>query len=437
MKQFIKFVLIALLLDISLLGQVQIPGALGSEVPPLQTGEEAAANNVLTLGLRAGSTFDDNALNNNLNKHSDIQYDLQPLIRFTERLRRLNWDLQYEPGVAFNQHFSSQNYFSQRSAADLSYRVTNRFTVSVHGSSSISSNPFDRFNQTTTQLGPLDQPNLSVALPRVKQITEEASMGLDYELSAHTFVGATGSFSDLRYHNLLGTANGNNRLIDTRVVHGRTFIGHRFSQMQTIGVSYDFMDLTFPHATSRTQTHSWTVFDEINLHPNMSLTIYVGPQYSHLHDQLVVDLFFFRITLPVSRTMWSPEAGADFDWQRSHTGLRANFARRITDGGGLIGAVQSLSGAVRIRQDLSKRWKGDIGGQYARNDALGVGSAAKYRSYSGGVGLTRILTRDLSIEARYERVHQTNIGTISGGAFSDHNRASLSLIYQWQHPLGR
>src|ERR1051326_4159908 len=65
----------------------RIPQALGSEIPPLTTSSEELYTNVLDLSLQVSALFDDNALSNNLNKHSDTGYDVQPTIEFKQELR--------------------------------------------------------------------------------------------------------------------------------------------------------------------------------------------------------------------------------------------------------------------------------------------------------------------------------------------------------------
>src|SRR5438270_9602905 len=139
MNQFYKLAPAILFFGIPLLAQVAAPGPLGSEVPALQTGAEQAVTNEIRLGVRASGTFDDNALNNDQKKHSDIQYDLQPSVTFLEKLRRLDWGFRYEPGVSFNPHFTSSSYFSQLAALDLAYQLQRHLTFTFHASSRISS----------------------------------------------------------------------------------------------------------------------------------------------------------------------------------------------------------------------------------------------------------------------------------------------------------
>src|SRR4029077_8868731 len=144
--------------------------------------------------------------------------------------------------------------------------------------------------------------NGSVFLPRTKRQAEEGSLDLTDQLSPHTLVGASGSFSQVRYSNLLGNAQGNLRLIDNRAVHGRGFITHEISRSQSLGATYDFQDLAAPKGHVRTETHSWGPFYELKIKPNMKLTVFGGPEYSRQHDQVEINNFFFTIELPFFRT---------------------------------------------------------------------------------------------------------------------------------------
>lgn len=433
-----------LIFSLPLWGQASAPEPLGAEVPPLLTGEEAAVKNMLTLGIRVADTYDDNELSNNTQRVGSFQYDIQPTVSFEQALKRLDWSFHYSPGFSINQRLANQRYFSQSGSADVAYELSSHLLMRVHGATTITTNPFDQLdrNSSSSQLSLQDRPNGAVVLPQVKQIGEEGSLDVDYELSEHTSIGATGSFSNMSFRNLQGDKTSNSRLIDTRIVHGRSYIAHKISRKQTIGANYDFQDLSFPKAHARTETHSFQLFDTFEFKPGMKLTIFGGPDYSRLHDQVEVNLFFFQITIPVFRTMWSESGGADFSWQTPRTALRSSFVRKVSDGGGLIGAVLLHSGDLEVRRELTRRWTGDIGGNYSDSNSLtaGVGlstGTSHIRSYSASGGFTRRISENIDFGIHYQRLHQ-NQGSPSGLALvADHNRVYASIEYQWKHPIGR
>ena len=297
--------------------QTAMPQPLGAEVPPLTTGSEQAAKNVLELRLRVAGTFDDNALADNRNRHSDTEFDFQPTIDFRQELERMKWNMFYAPGFSANQHYSARRYFSQTAGSAFSYQLLKHLALNLHGKASLTTNPFDQLdrNASTPQSNLLDRPNTTVVLPKYKQVGVDGGIGLDWFTSPFTTLNLSGDISDLRYRSLPTQSFSQRRLIDTRIVHGHGGVLHRWTARQTVGALYDYQDLAFPLAHSRTVSHSVMGFDEFAIKPNMKLTLFGGPEYSRLHDIVEVNFLFFIFRRPTFRTMWSPTAVAEFSWQ--------------------------------------------------------------------------------------------------------------------------
>jgi hypothetical protein len=277
-----------------------------------------------------------------------------------------------------------------------------------------------------------------VVLPKSKQIAAEGGIGLDWLMSEFTTVSLSGDITDLRYRNVVEpTSSEDKKLIDTRTVHGQGTIAHRWTARQTVGVFYDYQDLAFPDAHSRTTTHSFQGFDEFAITPHMKLTLFGGPEYSRQHDQVEVNFFFFTITIPTFKTMWSPTAGAQYSWEGARNAFRSTYVRKITDGGGLVGAVTLNSGDAQFKRRLTPKWDLNIGGFYATDTALGFAGTSGLHSWAANGGLERKITQNLYVDVGYSHLHQTRNGTVAGLDKEDHNRVVLSLDYRWDHPVGR
>lgn len=417
----------------------EVPQALGTEVPPLETGSEQLAKNVLDLRLRLASVFDDNALGNNLDRHSDQEYDVQPTLDFKQELERLQWSLYYAPGFSYNQHYSQRRYFSQLAGSDFAYLLRKHLQLHLHGQAAVTSNPFDQLdrNASAPQLNLIDRPNTSVILPKYKQIAGQGGIGIDWFESAFTTVNLSGDISDLRYRNLATPTLSSRKLIDTRVVHGHGAILHRFTAKETLGFMYDYQDLGFPKAHSRTVTHSFQAVEQYSFTPNMTVTLFAGPEYSRQHDIVELNFLLFILSFPTFHTMWSPVAGAQYAWQGQHNAFRASYVHKISDGGGLIGAVTLNHGEAEFRSQLTRRWTFTLDGYYGDSDALGAAGTSTLKSYAGNIGFERELTPNLFVDLAYSRLHQKRSGSVAGLTNEDHNRVLFSLEYRWSHPLGR
>jgi len=99
--------------------------------------------------------------------------------------------------------------------------------------------------------------------------------------------------------------------------------------------------------------------------------------------------------------------------------------------------VAKLSGAtLEFRRQLARQWTVDLLASYEDNKALsGTSRSLTYVSATGG--LTRMLSQSTSLEFRYWRVHLSSNSAPAGTYLADHNRVSMSLIYDLKHPLGR
>lgn len=419
--------------------QTEMPEPLGAEVPPLTTTSEIPTKNVLELSLRLTSYFDDNALGDNLNKHSDTSFDATPTIDFKQELERLKWDFFYSPGFTYNQHFSDRRYFSQLAGGQLAYQLFKHVELKFHGDGTLTTNPFEQLDRSISlpQGNVIDRPNTSVILPKTKQIEANGGLGVDWFESAFTTISLSGDITDQRYRNLAVQTVAQQKLIDTRTIHGHGAVLHRISARQTVGVMYDYQDLGFPVAHARTTSHAVEGFDEFAITPNMKLTLFGGPEYSREHDQVELNLFFFTIVLPTFKTMWSPTAGAQYSWQGSRNALRAGYIHKISDGGGLIGAVTLDDGNVEFRRQLTRRWTFDLDGYYANNNSLGFAGSSRLRAWAANSSIERAITPNLSVSAGYSRLNQRRSGLVGGAAADDDNRVLISLRYRWDYPLGR
>ena len=338
MKQSLTKFAVALVAFLFAALPVHSQDALSPTMQPLQTEAQTEPKNVVTFGLVVGSVFDDNALGDNKNRKSDFQYNAEPLIRFQQHLKTLDWGFHYRPGVSFSQRFSSNDSFRQEAGADMAYKVSPRLFVKGSEASSISTNPFQQVG--TSGLGVLDRPNPTIVLPRVREISNDGSLEVLYLLGRFTSLSLTGSASDAHYHNLFGTSRDTLRLIDTRTLHGRSTLAHRFSRRQSAGVFYEYQDLGFPRAHARTQTETIALFDEFQINPAMKITVFGGPEYVRIHDQAAVNFFFLTITIPIFKTQWSGSGGVTYEWRGQRNALHSGFVRRVSDGGGLVGSVK-------------------------------------------------------------------------------------------------
>jgi hypothetical protein len=308
-------------------------------------------SNYLRGGLVFGSAYDDNvSAEANGKPISDLSYSIWPTISLDQTRSRMHWLLNYSPGFTFYQKTSSLNVVDQNLGVDFKYRLSPHVTLNLRNSLMKTSNILNQPNQGFTQpvSGGVSAPNDSVIAPIADMLRNTANATLTYQFSANGMVGASGTFTNLHYLDQAQVPG----LFDSVSRGGSAFYNHRLSKMHYIGATYQYqMFLAYPTVgQSETQVHSALLFYTLYLKPTLSISLFGGPQYS--------DTSQFGVP---SSTSWTPAAGASMSWQGRLTSFAASYSRRINDGGGLNGAVQSNGVDGSLRRQLTKALSASIG----------------------------------------------------------------------------
>jgi hypothetical protein len=401
----------------------------GGEGYALAYASETPRTNYLRGGLVFGVAYDDNAFSTGAKPVSDVSYSIAPNIALDQSRSRLHWTLSYSPGFTFYQRYSSYNQSSHNLGASLSYRLSPHVTFSAQEGFSKTSGSSNQFtpSEATGSSGAVQTPNETIIAPIADMISDTSSARLSYQFSQNGMVGVTGNFSQLHYPNHSQVPG----LFDSNTSGGGAFYTHRLSGKHYIGATYQFQKYISraPNMGDQaTQTHSFVGFYTFYFKPTFSFSLFGGPQHSQTHGFGVLPL-----------DMWSPSGGGSLSWQGQHTSISVNYSRRISDGGGLQGAVTSNSADTSLRRQLTRNLNATFGLSYATNKVLDAlpASNTNGHSLSGSAALQRAFGEHFSMMLGYSRLHQTynNIAAISNAPNRD--RVSFSVSYQFQRPLGR
>src|ERR1700730_7974936 len=429
--------LLLMLLPLTTWAQDIVPATVTGEMPPMGLTTEPTFTNLMIANLSLGTAYDDYAAATPKTARTpDFQYYVLPGFGFQQTRRQVSWSLSYSPGLSTSQRFSERDQFTQGVHADITYRITPRLVLHVRQDYSASSYPFEPLasNPFLPQLGPLNGPNNSTVLPRTRQVSRISNASITYHLSAHSAIGVTGSFSDVSYGETAAAPAGT-AFIGSRSTNGSAFFFHQFSPRQSIGIEYQLLNVSFPHNPSHTIVNTFLVTHRMNLSSRSSFDLFIGPEYSRTHDQIALNPLFFVQHFQLFQTGWSVAGGATYTWNGTHTAFQASYARHITDGGGLFGAVGMNRGSIQLQRQLSRRWHGDLGADSADNHMLNLSQAnLALRTVTARAGVRRELSKNLWLRASYARVRQT--GGLSS-LVGDHNRGEVSLNYQFLRPIGR
>jgi len=403
------------------------PAPVGGEGYSLAFSSEERGN-YLRGGLTLLSAYNDNLFTGtNGRPTSDVSYTIMPTIALDLFRSRVSGDLSYGPGFTFYQKTSSHNEADQNLALDMKFRLSPHVSLSLRDSLQKTSNIFSQsiLGSGSVSASP-QQPNDSVIAPLASILRNTASAQITYQGTANALIGASGTFSNLHYPNASQVPG----LSDQSSRGGSAFFTERFSRRHYVGLTYQYqMFLTSPNQIqNQTQTHSILLFYTLYFQPTLSVSFFGGPQHSDTE----------QTGLLPSRA-WSPSTGVSAGWQGAHTSFAVTYARTITDGGGLPGAVHSNSAGVSLRQQLTRSLNAGLGANYSINKVLDplISPNSGGHTISGNVTLQYALGQHFDVGVGYMRLHQSygNIPAVS--TTPNRNQASVSLSYQFRRPLGR
>jgi hypothetical protein len=409
------------------------PAPLSGQNYSMDFSSETQRSNYVRGGLTFGAAYDDNVQTNSSgNALSDVSYSVSPTIALDITRSRLTWNVVYSPGFTFYQKYSGLNQSNENVATRFSYRLTPHVTFSAQEAFAKTAGTLNQPCQTdaASSCGTVDSPNSSIIAPIADTLTDSSNAQLSYQFSPGGMVGLTGDFSVLHYPNAAQVPG----LYGSSTTGGGAFYTHRLSGKHYIGATYQYQrylthpDGLFTQPGLATQAQSLMLFYTLYLQKTISFSLFGGPQYTLSSGGF----------LPQFHS-WSPGGGASLNWQGQHNSLLVSYNRKISDGGGLQGAVSYNGADLSLRHQFSAAWNGGVGADYAVNkilDPLVLGGVGGH-TLSGNVSLQRTFGEHFYAMAGYLRSHQSYSGITAIAIAPDRDRVWLSLGYQFQRPLGR
>jgi hypothetical protein len=412
------------------------PPPVSGQAYPTSAGSEERSN-YLHAGLSFTSAYTDNAIGS-VSGHpvSDFSYSLFPTVALNETTTRMHGELSYAPGFTFYQRTSSLNQADQNASINFQYRLSPHVTFSAHDTVQKTSNVFNQpdLGSSTGITGSVGAPNFSIVAPITEQLRNSGTVGVTYQFARNAMLGGNGTFSNLSYPNPAQVSG----LSDAATQSGSAFYALRIARSHYIGAMYQYQRLaSYPtKGVGETQTHAALLFYTLYWSSQFSMSFFGGPQHS---DTLQPPQQTASSSAASQARSGIPAVGASLNLQERLTNFSASYAHVIAGGGGLIAAVKMDSAAAVLRQQITKRLSGSIGGSYVQNDVLGTYVAGNQsgHSISATASLQEALGEHLSVQLGYTRLHQEYSGVSILASTPDTNREFISLSYYFSRPLGR
>lgn len=411
----------------------QIPAMLGGRGSSLAFLSEMERANYLRAGLNVGVAYDDNALISSSGQVGNTTFSVFPNIAINQSSPRMRWSLGYGAGLTVNQRLSNQNQGSHNLNFDSEFRLSPHVNLRAAEEFTLTTGMFGANVGSDFQPGP-GGANNTLLTPLANQRSSTTVVETNYHFALRDVVGASGSLYDLHYSDV---STGPGTLVDARTATGSAFWLHEILRGDWAGFSYGFQRLTFD-PSGDTRVHTFSVMNTLNLSKTFSVSAFVGPEYSNNHGVAASrpDAGFSTFD------EWSIAGGVEGGWQERRTSVTAGYAKRISDGGGILGAVRLQDIHAAVRRELIPGWAATLGVSHGSNGALTLASsrsATSIKTTSVGASLERNIGQSLGFQFGYFRDFQNQSGASDASQNFDanRNRFSVTLSYQWAKSLGR
>jgi len=400
-------------------------------------------NSSITLGVHGGFSFDNNGYPNSNGSQNRWLTNVGANIHIRQFLPKFSWNLGYSGGLQTYQQISgSANSNSPRYAQTASggfiWQFAPHWQVLGNDSYVDSADPFASF-LTIPGNPTANNPNAVAYYPLTQFTQNNALLTLTDQLTKRDTLSFTGTANNRNTstYNLVSSVPFYNLIS----YGGRFAYSHQLSARLSLGGGYDYNSLDFGKGQQRSgiQTIQFTI--DYLLRPNMTLTGWVGPQYTSTKTEVFLPNPFpppATIFLGENHSsLWSTALGINFGWKDRRNAVRAGYSRSISDGGGITATSQINTADASYSRQIARKWSGVVGGRYL-NSASTTLQNRTFNNYFINVGLNYQIAKSFTATADYARVHQTqsNAFLINSGSYND-NRVGVSISYNWNHPLGR
>lgn len=395
--------------------------------------EPGARSSFVSTGVSVSSTFDDNIFNTpgNSGKILDELVTINPHIQLQMDRPLTNWLLNYAPSFSFSQNAPQYSTNSELLSNTFSHKFTPRWNTSLFGDFSISTTGYDQLQAAgaNTNVPLAQRPNGSLLVPGIRRQQSVSGGDVAYALDKHSNLTMGGSYTSSSFGQD-GTAV---NLTDTASYGGHLGYSHQRSATNTLGLDYSVGRITANNGSFDMLSHKVSLTTGFMLSASQHLSLFAGPEISQSSGVIP----FGGGTANFTSVSWT--AGGDYTLLAGKNRIDLNAIRQVSDGAGIAPAVRLTSATLNVEHPVARLWTVNVSGQYALNDPLSSGILQRrYQFWSAEAGVTRKFNSGISVSLAYWRTQQNGILTaLLPPGNINHNRAVVTVAYDFIHPLGR
>jgi hypothetical protein len=245
-----------------------------------------------------------------------------------------------------------------------------------------------------------------------------AGVQATYQVTARSSVTMGGLYSLLRF-----TDPGN---IESDQYVGNVGYNYQITRNNTIGLQYRYSAFHYLNNPQAIGDQTFQVVFGRKITGRLALTLSGGPEITN-----------YRVAEPpATKTQYvAGSGGATFSYLVPKGSIGASYFHGITAGSGVfLGATtDQVSGSAA--RSVSRVWRGEVHGGYARNRNAGTAQGASntsYDSFFGGVSAARPLGRNATFNVGYTAyVQKTELSGCTGSCSSSFTTNQISVGVSW------
>lgn len=387
--------------------------------------------------LHSASTWDDNILGNNALRIRDHVFDDGGLFSLWTNRPAWRLRLEYRPNALLYRTASNFNQVDQRLSFNNEFHLARHLLFRLKDSLDYATGVMEPQTNGDISL-PIGAPsNLNATLftPFARQLGNDASGGLEYDVSYRSSLSLSGDHGFRRFSNV---SNSNvtfaTNLFNTQSDSGGASYSYRMTRHFTAGLEYKFQDFRFSQAF-QTRIHGGFLKVLWDVSPHVTLSAFGGPEYLDSQGQFVAPSTNpaqpGSVATAQRGMQWNLGGGGAVTFRSNQTVFRLSAQQMVGDGGGLLAGATNSYESAEIRRRMTGRLDVALTASNARTVALlGPTGKGKVDTQAGGVSIEYPLAPVLNLHLGYDYMRQRTNQFVPFAVDVDRNRVTLGLFYR-------
>jgi hypothetical protein len=429
-------------------GQGLAPFGSG-ELPLVRFAGDNGPQNVLMFDLNDGTGYDDHVYGTNRDTYGDFFTDVGARLSFFTVQKRLDLSLDYAPSFYVYRKNSSADSWNQTLNFDSELELSRRLELRVRDSGSeYSYGTFGNGQELVPGLGLPGGATLYSINPATRTVVNTSRLDLLYTKSERTQLDVFGTYNTLTYTSRFNNWQG--------ATGGLSYM-YRLTRRGDFSATYVYSNSLFqagPSASSLVSTEGGSRFATQSLFlsyayqisKTTSVSFFGGPERTHVAETLVLTLPLSNVGViqafvPFRQFEWDWSGGAVVTTTTHKTAISLTASRAVSNGGGLLTAVNSDFATLGIARRLPRGWEWSSSLNWGLSQALVFGTlpSGSFNTEFAQVSVSRKLGERLRLAFDYQHQRQRQ-GAGNSLGYNDLDRDLESVRFDWEVkkiPFGR